>query len=83
MCPSPHRTYVLSPGTQSVSDSVSPTPAPAQEDPVTLTKLARANAEIRQLKNELRAELLAELGLADQRLAPVRHLRPFTSTAGS
>jgi hypothetical protein len=87
MCPSPHRTDVPSPGTQSVSDSVPPTPAPAQEDPVTLTELARANAEIRQLKNELRAELraelLAELGLTDQRLAPVRHLRPVTNTAGS
>jgi hypothetical protein len=54
---------------------------------VTLTKLARAHAEIRQLKNELRAELraelLAELGLADQGPAPVRHLRPVTSTTGS
>jgi hypothetical protein len=54
---------------------------------VTLTELARANAEIRQLKNELRAELraelLAELGLADQRLAPVRHLRPVNNTVGS
>jgi hypothetical protein len=54
---------------------------------VNLAELARANAEIRQLKNELRAELraelLAELGLADQRLAPVRHLRPVTNTVGS
>jgi hypothetical protein len=65
----------------------SDTTAKPEEESVNLAELARANAEIRQLKNELRAELraelLAELGLADQRLAPVRHLRPVTNTVGS
>lgn len=53
-----------------------PTP---KEDPVNLTEMARANAEIQRLKEdlkaEIRAEVLAAMGVREQ-AAPVRHLRP-------
>ncbi len=64
--------------------TTSATPTTEEDDTVNLTDLARANAEINRLKDEIRedlraellAELLVELGLADRQSAPVRHLRP-------
>ncbi|SET33196.1 hypothetical protein [Geodermatophilus poikilotrophus] len=67
--------------------TTSATPTTEENDTVNLTDLARANAEINRLKDEiredLRAELLAELGLADRHTAPVRHLRPVDDRATS
>ncbi|MGY1985449.1 replication/maintenance protein RepL [Blastococcus sp. SYSU DS0669] len=51
------------------------TPTAEEDETVNLADLARANAEIAALKDEIRAEILAEL-LSDRQLAPVRHLHP-------
>jgi hypothetical protein len=54
---------------------------------VTPAELARVNAEMQALRDEITAQVIAELAakglIVQPEPAPVRHLRPVTSTARS